>query len=187
MELTGLTQAFQKVLRYTLESITFLVTFLPHPKSPCEKLYRSNGFYLVWKDIPNLLTPVSVKVSENSSHMSHVPGFEKLMHLCHDEVCGDRVVEVPYYGDQISYDCPTNIMLPDWVYTLCECFPAVACDFLIQRLFGRTSSLQKVYFFAGNFFAWNRIFWAKLMNPSKCLRIVVVKYIKQISKQLGQD
>ncbi|KAJ9076677.1 hypothetical protein DSO57_1023878 [Entomophthora muscae] len=118
MESTGLTQAFWKVLQYTLEPKTFLVTFLPHPKSPCGKLHQSNGSYLVWKDIPNLLAPVSVKVGENSSHTSHVPGFGKLMHLCHDEVCDGRVVEVPYYGDQISYDCPTNIMLPNW-FTHC--------------------------------------------------------------------
>ncbi|KAJ9076586.1 hypothetical protein DSO57_1024588 [Entomophthora muscae] len=109
MKTTGLTQEFWKVLQYTLES----KIFLPHPKSPCGKLHCSNGFYLVWKDIPNLLTPVSVKVGKNSSHTRHVPGFEKLMHLCHDEVCGSRVFEVPYYGDQISYDCPTNIMLPN--------------------------------------------------------------------------
>ncbi|KAJ9062784.1 hypothetical protein DSO57_1006852 [Entomophthora muscae] len=71
-------------------------------------------------------------------------------------------------------------------FTRCECSPAVACDFLIQRLFGRTSSLQKVYFIAGDFLAWNRIFWATLMNPSKRLCMVVIKYIKQIRKQLGQ-
>ncbi|KAJ9076594.1 hypothetical protein DSO57_1024596 [Entomophthora muscae] len=128
-----------------------------------------------------------VKVSENSSHTSHVPGFGKLLHLCHDEVCGGRVVEVPYYGDQISYDCPTNIMLPDLGYTLCECSPAVAYDFLIQRLFDRTSSLQKVYYIAGDFLAWNGIFWVTLMNPSERLHMVVVKYIKQISKKLGWD
>lgn len=187
MEKSKLTQAFRKVLRYTPESKTFLVTFGPHPASPCGKIHKSNGSYLVWKDIPNLLTPVSVRVGENSSHTSHVPGFGKLIHYCHDEMCSGKVVEVPYYGDKISYDCPTNIMLPDWVYTLCECSPAVACDFLIQRLFGRTSSLQKVYFIAGDFLAWNGIFWATLMNPSERLRMVVVKYIKQISKQLGQD
>ncbi|KAJ9060343.1 hypothetical protein DSO57_1031842 [Entomophthora muscae] len=142
METTGLTQVFQKVLCYTLESKTFLVTFSSHQASPCGKVYCSNGSYLVWKDISNLLIPVNVKVGENSSHTSHVPGFGKLMHLCHDEVCGSRAVEVLYYRDQISYECPTNIMLPDWVYTLCEFFPAVTCDFLIQRLFGRTSSVR---------------------------------------------